>query len=93
MKDWLEVFLDEAGKPTARLKIFKNCRNLLRTLPAIPRDKKRPNDCATDPHELTHAPDALRYLFCMRPKAGKRVADKRTEIFYQEVESFLDYGV
>ena len=93
LKDWLEVFLDEEGKPTARLKIFKNCRNLLRTLPAIPRDKKRPNDCATDPHELTHAPDALRYLFCMRPKAGKREADKRTEIFYQEVESFLDYGV
>jgi phage terminase large subunit len=26
-------------------------------------DPKNPNDCLTEPHELTHAPDSLRY-FC-----------------------------
>ena len=37
--------------------------NLIRTLPAVQHDEKNPNDVANEPHELTHAPDALRY-FC-----------------------------
>ena len=42
---------------------FSNCKNLIRTLPAVQFDEKNPNDVAIEPHELTHAPDALRY-FC-----------------------------
>ena len=26
------------------------------------RDEKKPDDCATEPHDITHLPDALRYL-------------------------------
>ncbi len=47
----------------ARLRIFPGCVNLLRTLPLLQSDEKNPSDCATEPHEVTHAPDALRY-FC-----------------------------
>ena len=42
------------------LKIFSSCRELIRCLPALTVDKLRPTDCATEPHEITHAPDALR---------------------------------
>lgn len=45
-----------------RLKIFSNCKNLIRCLPVIQRDDSNPNDCSKDPHELTHAPDAIRYF-------------------------------
>lgn len=45
-----------------KLKIFSSCVNLLRTLSQICIDEKRPGDCRKDPHELTHAPDALRYF-------------------------------
>ena len=61
--EWLRVFNDEQGIPTSKLKIFSNCRNLIRTLPAVQHDEKNPNDVAVEPHELTHMPDAIRY-FC-----------------------------
>ncbi len=43
-----------------RLKIFNTCRELIRCLPELQRDPRRPSDCRTEPHEITHAPDALR---------------------------------
>lgn len=61
--EWLKVFTDEQGQLTSKLKIFSTCTNLIRTLPALQHDEKNPNDVATEPHELTHIPDALRY-FC-----------------------------
>ena len=42
------------------LTIFDTCHNLIRTLPALQHDKRNPSDTANTPHELTHAPDALR---------------------------------
>lgn len=61
--EWLKPYNDEQGKPNSKLKIFSNCVNLIRTLPALQHDEKNPNDVAVEPHELTHIPDALRY-FC-----------------------------
>lgn len=46
----------------SRLRIFSTCRELIKCLPALQRDAKRPTDCATEPHEITHMPDALRYF-------------------------------
>lgn len=48
------------GKGGARLQIFNTCTELISCLPALAIDKLRPTDCATEPHEITHAPDALR---------------------------------
>lgn len=52
-----------------RLRIFSTCREIIRCLPALATDKLRPTDCSTEPHELTHAPDALRgfAIFHTRP--------------------------
>lgn len=61
--EWLKTYKDEQGQLNSKLKIFSNCINLIRTLPALQHDEKNPNDVAVEPHELTHAPDALRY-FC-----------------------------
>lgn len=61
--EWLKPYTDEQGQLNSKLKIFSNCVNLIRTLPAVQHDEKNPNDVAGEPHELTHAPDALRY-FC-----------------------------
>lgn len=56
ISDKLRVRAD--GLP--RLLIYSTCRNLIRTLPALPRDPKRPEDVDTKAED--HAYDALRYL-------------------------------
>ncbi|MEG0803436.1 MAG: hypothetical protein RSF90_00630, partial [Pygmaiobacter sp.] len=60
IKEKLKAMPDEQGILCASLHIFESCTNLIRTLPALQYDPKRPNDVANEPHELTHAPDALR---------------------------------
>lgn len=67
---WLcikELLSDTGGG--VRLKIFSTCTELLRCLPALRIDRVRPTDCANEPHEITHAPDALRgfAIFYARP--------------------------
>lgn len=46
----------------ARLKIFRTCTRLISDLPQLQHDAKKPTDCATEPHDITHVPDALRYF-------------------------------
>jgi phage terminase large subunit len=55
--------------------------NLIRTLPQVQRDEKDPNDVATEPHELTHAPDALRYFCSMRTRPSVETAGKQDMTF------------
>ena len=68
LKEWLNPYTDEMGRKTANLVIFEGCKNLIRCLPALIYDEKNPNDVATEPHELTHAPDAIRYFVSGRPQ-------------------------
>jgi len=77
MKEWLRIVetRDKEGNTikTSRLKFFNNCTNIIRTLPQLITDKSNANRYATlsseletklpNYHDLTHAPDALRY-FC-----------------------------
>jgi hypothetical protein len=47
------------------IRIFSNCRNLLRTFPTLPLDDSNPEDINT--HVEDHAYDALRYGCMSRP--------------------------
>lgn len=62
----------------SRLKIFSNCSRLIECLPALQRDKKRPTDCMTEPHDITHLPDALRY-FCLQYVSPTKESDNRNQ--------------
>lgn len=68
LKEWLKK--DEGGR-TAMM-IDRKCKNLLRTLPLLMHDPQRQGDAATEPHEITHAPDALRYFASFRVPCAKR---------------------
>ncbi|MEG2144095.1 MAG: terminase family protein [Oscillospiraceae bacterium] len=60
LREWLKISKGEDGQPTSKLKIFDSAINLIRTLPALQRDRKNSEDTASFPHEITHLPDALR---------------------------------
>ncbi len=61
---WLAIkeLLKTDANGISKLVIFDNCTELIKCLPALQVDQKKPTDCATEPHEITHAPDALRYF-------------------------------
>lgn len=77
---WLAVkeLLKLTAPGECRIKIFKNCQKLIKHLPELMRDEKRPTDTANEPHEITHSPDALRYFAIYwtqpeEPPSAKRV--------------------
>lgn len=77
---WLalkELLSTARGVP--RLRIFNCCTEIIRCLPALTVDKLRPTDCATEPHDITHAPDALRgfAIFHYRPSPSEASSPRR----------------
>lgn len=70
VKEQLKPIRDEEGKQTAKLQIFKNCTNLIKFLPQLCYDDRNPSDCKTEPHNITHAPDALRGFCVYRADAN-----------------------
>ena len=68
---WLSLkeLLKTDANGEGRLRIFSHCTEIIRCLPALSVDKIHTSDCATEPHEITHAPDALRgfAIFYARP--------------------------
>ena len=91
LREWLRPGTDEFGKPSAGMRIFSNCRHLISDLPALTFDDKRPGDCRTEPHEITHGPDAIRYFVAGRPAPSLKRAET-DENTAGEVQSFLRYG-
>lgn len=64
MREYLRGYTLLDGKP--RLTIFRNCKNLIRCLPLLRFDEFIKEDAADTPHEITHAPEALRYAIMSR---------------------------
>ena len=92
LKEWLTPYKDEVGNITANMVIFENCTNLIRTLPALTFDRTNPNDVAVHPHEITHAPDAIRYFVSGRPSpALPRTAEDEENSYDRQIEHFIDY--
>lgn len=59
-----EYLGDKDGLP--RLRIYSDCKELIRCLPALLFDPSRPEDASNEPHSVTHAPEALRYAVMSR---------------------------
>lgn len=70
---------EQTGTPikTAKLRIFNNCTRLIANLPQIQQSERDPNDCANEPHDITHICDALRYFCVMRFNGFKRDMTER----------------
>lgn len=64
--------LKEALKPMKSpedrpgLLFCESCKNIFDNISMIQHSDKDPNDCSTEPHDITHAPDALRYYAVTR---------------------------
>ena len=71
---------------TSKLKIFSNCKTLIKHISEIQRDESDPNDCATQPHEITHICDALRY-YCVT-RFGDYVSEEKPK--HDKYDDYVD---
>lgn len=98
VKEWLKPIKkrhEQTGEiiVDSNIKIFNNCLNLIKCLPQLQHAEKNPNDCATEPHHITHITDALRY-FCVSRPQPTRIDNpiEKTFNFDRERPLKADYG-
>jgi hypothetical protein len=72
-----------------RLVIFNNCKNLISQLPAIPLDKKNPEDVDTNAED--HLYDALRYGIMTRPRSNLFDFNPMTSSGFQAADPVFGY--
>lgn len=72
---WLAVKEMLMRRGRGGIYFFRTCPEIIRCLPALRVDRIRPTDCSTEPHDITHAPDALRgfAIFSARPAEEEKV--------------------
>ena len=80
LKDLLKVYDTDENKRESRLKIFSSCVQLVEYLPSLQRDAKKPTDCMTEPHHITHLPDALRYFAVQYVYPSAPAKPEKTEL-------------
>lgn len=97
--EWLKIYKtkhEQTGETieTSNLQIFNTVLPLIEYLPMIQIDDKNPNDCANEPHELTHICDALRYFCISRISPTKELVDREKTFYsmFEEKETYSDYG-
>ena len=99
VKEWIKPYEEKNEQTgeietTCNLHFFSNCLNIIRCLPAIQHDDKNVNDCATEPHDITHITDSLRYFCISRTSPSKPIEIKK--VFHINFESERpkkkDYG-
>lgn len=99
--EMLKCRKDKNGNLKPKLLIFDNCLELIEDLKVIQFDEKNPNDAAKIPHNVTHFPDALRYLCSSYTYAPDKEEENKKEEYkqwkyalgyYDEKEDNDNYG-
>lgn len=97
VKEWLKIKKhrnEQTGELErfSNLAIFETVLPLIEYLPQIQHDEKNPNDCATEPHELTHICDALRYFCVSRISPSKEIIHKEITFNFDDRPVHYDWG-
>jgi hypothetical protein len=77
-----------------RIKFFRTCKHIIRTLPSLPYDKTKVEDVDTDAED--HGPDSIRYLLMCRPlgsevpREPREKGDHYWEELHREWNTFED---
>ena len=86
LKEMLKPMKNDKDKPA--VVVTEDCRGLIRNLPAIQHDDKNPSDCSTEPHEITHICDALRY-YCVTRTLGAEIMEPARD--YDDDDNIEEY--
>lgn len=89
---WLAIkeLLRQDAEGNSRLHIFKTCVRLIKNLPELLRDPKRPTDTMNEPHDITHSPDALRYFAIYWVSPDNNQVIKRVKYRPDQLEDYYN---
>jgi len=93
LKDPFVKALYPPGKAPEKLPglmVFDTLRELIADLRDIQADEKNPNDCAKQPHDVTHTVDACRYFCISRVLAAEEAAGQREYERGEDTEAGYD---
>jgi phage terminase large subunit len=88
---------DKAPKELPMLMFFDNVGQVLEDIQSIQHDDTNPNDCAKDPHDITHTVDGVRYFCINRSMLSEKpkpevVRDELIDEPEDNYENFLTGG-
>jgi hypothetical protein len=70
------------------LKIFSTCTKIIKHLPMLIHDDKDYGDVKTEPHEITHSPDSLRYFAIYWVSPASAPAQRRVKYRADHLEDW-----
>jgi len=84
----------KAPKELPQLMFFDTLHKVLSDVESIQADEKNPNDCAKQPHDVTHTVDAIRYFAVSRVQAAmaEKQAEEEDEDENEDYESYMCGG-
>ena len=83
----------EAPRSLPALMFFNDLGNVIGDIRDIQADENNPNDCAKQPHEITHTVDGIRYFCISRQRAAEAIkpADEWDDFDVGQEEEYEDY--
>lgn len=89
MKEFMQIS-SITGKP--KIMISQKLIHLIESVKMIQHDEKNPNDCAKDPHEITHSVDAIRYLCTSFTFAPDRLQEVKQDVSFDYARFAVNMG-
>lgn len=68
------------------LMFFDTCKEVIGDIQDIQADEKNPNDCAKDPHDVTHTVDGVRYFCISRVLPAQEKGGEKDVVRYEDDE-------
>jgi phage terminase large subunit len=82
---------DQIPETMPGLMFFDTCEKAVSDMESIQSDDKNPNDCAKDPHDITHNVDAIRYFCITRAIAAENLVEKKAQEDFELENEAEDY--
>lgn len=82
---------EDAPAKLPGLMFFDTCKGIIGDIQDIQSDEDNPNDCASDPHEITHTVDGVRHYCISRTLVADVSALQDAQDFDDEDEDAADY--
>lgn len=74
------------------LMFFDDLEKVIEDIESIQTDEKNPNDCAKDPHDVTHTVDACRYFLVNRARRAEKKRKRRRIPPLQFIEDDAEFS-